>query len=143
MVPNIRNLTYSNRLKQLGLPTLQYRRLRTDIIQTFKIIKDIDIVDKNKVFPPNRASVTRGHQEKIYEKYSRTNIRKFCFTQRIVDTWNSLPGEVIRATSINIFKNKINKHWKSLDIKFEPDCYGPEAGINERQRDGLRREYVN
>ena len=136
MVPNIRNLTYSNRLKHLGLPTLQYRRLRTDIIQTFKIIKDIDIVDKNKVFPPNRASVTRGHQEKIYKKYSRTNIRKFCFTQRIVDTWNSLPREVISATSINSFKNKINKHWKNLNIKFEPDCYGPKAGINERQRNG-------
>ena len=47
MVKNIRDLSYSERLRKLGLPTLEYKRRRADMIETFKIIHGIDKVDKN------------------------------------------------------------------------------------------------
>ena len=128
LIPNISNLSYENRLKHLGIPSLQYRRLRADIIQTYKIQKEIDCVDKNKLFPP-RISNTRGHQQKIFKTYSGTNIRKHSFSQRIVDVWNSLPGDVVSAKNVNTFKSKLNSHWRNLSLKFSPDCYRPGVAM--------------
>ncbi len=48
LVRNLKGLTYEERLKQLGLPSLEYRRKRADMVQTFKILHDIDKVDKTK-----------------------------------------------------------------------------------------------
>ena len=61
--------------------SLQYRRMRSDLVKTYKIINNIDKVDSNTVFPRNE-SCTRGHKHKIYKKHSRTNIRKYSFYQR-------------------------------------------------------------
>ena len=48
LLPNFRNFCYKQRLKTLGLPTLQYHRLRADMIEVYRVLNDIDIVDKNK-----------------------------------------------------------------------------------------------
>ena len=93
LVKNIQHLSYSDRSRYLGLPSLQYRRLRSDIVETFRIINNIDRVNSNKIFPKNE-NTTRGHKHKIYKKQCRTNIRKYSFSQRVVDTWNSLPAKV-------------------------------------------------
>ena len=45
---DLKNLTYSQRLKKLKLPSLKFRRIRGDLIQAFKIINDIDNIDKNR-----------------------------------------------------------------------------------------------
>ena len=37
LVPNIKDLSYEQRLKKLGIPTLQYRRQRADMIQVYNI----------------------------------------------------------------------------------------------------------
>jgi len=39
-----------------------------------------------------------------------------CFTNRIVNMWNSLPDNVILADNVNQFKNRLDKHWKMHDI---------------------------
>ena len=135
LVRSISNLTYTERLKYLGLPTLQYRRLRSDLVETFKIMNNIDKVDSNSLFPRS-ASTTRGHNFKIYKQHCRTNIRKYSFTQRVVDCWNNLPVNVVNAPSVNSFKNQLNSHWRTFKLKFEADCYGPEAGGEVRN---LRR----
>ena len=43
---NISHLPYSERLCALGLPSLEYRQERADVIQVYKILQDIDKVDK-------------------------------------------------------------------------------------------------
>jgi hypothetical protein len=94
LVKNIKHLSYSERIKYLGLPSLQYRRMRSDLVKTYKTINYIDKVDSNTVFPRNE-SCTRGHKHKIYKKHSRIHIRKYSFSQRVVDTWNKLPANVV------------------------------------------------
>ena len=126
LVKNIQHLSYSDRSRYLGLPSLQYRRLRSDMVETFRIINNIDKVNSNKIFPKNE-NTTRGHKHKIYKKQCRTNIRKYSFLQRVVDTWNSLPVNVIESNTVNGFKNQLNSHWKDLEIKFKPDIYKPEV----------------
>ena len=71
-------------------------------------------------------------QEDINTKYTRSivvQIEENSFPQ-IVAHWNALPESVIDATSVNSFKNRLNNHWKNIEIKFVPDFYGPEAGIS-------------
>ncbi|KAK3098476.1 hypothetical protein FSP39_019799 [Pinctada imbricata] len=127
MLHSISHLSYTERLKWLGLPTLQYRRLRADMVETFRIIHDIDnINDRENIFPFSKTQ-TRGHEFKLAKNYCRTNVRKFSFSQRIVDRWNKLPTSVVTCKSVNSFKNQLNIHWKSFNLKFIPDCYGPEA----------------
>ena len=38
LVNNVKHLSYENRLKELKLPTLKYRRLRGDMIEVYNII---------------------------------------------------------------------------------------------------------
>ena len=84
----MKNKSYTERLKSLGLPSVEYRRLRSDVIQAFKIHKNIDRVDEIKLFPnpinPSRLT-TRGHTFKFYKLQCRTNIRKFSFAHRVVE----------------------------------------------------------
>lgn len=93
------------------------------MLQMYKIFNNIDIVDKNKMFQTNLDCITRGNNRKLFKKRVNTAFRKGMFSQRVVNTWNSLPNEVIDAPSINSFKNKLNNFWVGLDIKFEASCY--------------------
>ena len=40
--------------------------MRSDLVETYRIINNIDKVDSNTVFPRNESS-TRGHKHKIYK----------------------------------------------------------------------------
>ena len=45
------------------------------------------------------------HFSLSFTPQSRLDIRKNCFSQRVVEPWNSLPSVVKNATSVNNFKN--------------------------------------
>ena len=40
LVPNISNSSYESRLLEFGLPTLEYRRDRYDMLQVYKVLHD-------------------------------------------------------------------------------------------------------
>ena len=48
LVKSMQHLSDPDRLRSLGLPSLEYRRERADMIQMYKILHDIDKVDKDK-----------------------------------------------------------------------------------------------
>ena len=75
LVSTLKNLNYSERLKRLGLPTLEYRRERADLVQTYKILNDIDRLDKDKIFKRAHYAQTRGHNFKLFKQRSRLNVR--------------------------------------------------------------------
>ena len=54
---------------------------------------------------------TRGHRLKLPKDWAETTIKAHSFTHRVVNDWNSLPGQVISAPSVNAFKNKLDAHW--------------------------------
>ena len=51
---------------------------------------------------------TRGHGVTLAKKQCRLDIRKFSFSQRIVNEWNILSAGSVGASSVNMFKNKID-----------------------------------
>ena len=96
MVPQLKDMSYTDRLKQLKMPTLRYRRIRVDMIETYKIIREIY---DQRAIPTlsleNPDTGTRGHEFKLYKHRSKTRLRQNSFTERIVSPWNSLPSNVV------------------------------------------------
>jgi len=119
-IVGLKDKTYEERLRHLKLPTLSYRRLRGDMIETFKILTNkYDEVVCTGLFELNKSS-TRGHSLKIHKQHANSNVRKYFFTNRVVDAWNSLPNSVIDAPSIKSFESRLDKHWSNHPLKY---CY--------------------
>ena len=51
-------------------------------------------------------SITRGHETKLKKFRVKYDLRKFYFSSRIVNIWNSLSSHVIYAESVNSFKTR-------------------------------------
>ena len=45
---------------------------------------------------------------------SRLDVRKFSFSQRAINVWNKLPAACVQASSVNMFKNRIDKYMGCL-----------------------------
>ena len=65
MIPELRDLSYEERLKECGLTTLETRRLRGDQIEVFKILNGYENIDRNMFFSLKKDSRTRGHEVKL------------------------------------------------------------------------------
>ena len=106
LVPELRNLPYEERLRKLGLTTLEDRRVRGDMIETYKLLTGKEDVNPDIFF---KISVERGDQElvrglKIYKKRWNGNRRRYFYSQRVGDWWNKLRKVEIRADTITKFK---------------------------------------
>ena len=97
-------------MKECGLTTQETRRLRGDQIEVFKIFNGYAIIDSNFFFEIKESKITRGHNFTLVKKQSRLDVRKFSFSQRTINVWNTLSEECIHASSVNMFKNIIDKY---------------------------------
>ncbi|XP_063446842.1 uncharacterized protein LOC134726372 [Mytilus trossulus] len=101
MLPNLKDLSYEESLKLLKLPTLRYRRLRGDMIETYKILNNIyDERASSGIFTLSSGSTTRGHSLKLVKNRSRLDLKQYYFTNRVVEVWNSFPETIVTAKNI-------------------------------------------
>jgi hypothetical protein len=110
MIASLRLLPYEERLKRCEMITLQRRRIRGDLIETFKIINGLTDIDPSLLFEIKEADVqsrTRGHNQKISYHHSRLDVRHNFFSQRVIKHWNNLPEKTVQSTSVNMFKSRI------------------------------------
>ena len=107
LIPELRDLTYEERLKECGLTT---RRLRGDQIEVFKILNGYENIDSNIFLEIKESKITRGHNYTLVKKQSRLDVRKYSFSQRTINVWNNLSTDCVHASSVNMFKNKIDKY---------------------------------
>ena len=120
LLPYLKNRNYEDRLKELGLTTLETRRERGDLLQMFKVLKGIDIIDQksmpemlfeNKSEQADQKIITRGHDLRIKRELVKNCRLRFHFLyNRIANAWNELPQEVVSAPNINCFKNRLDRH---------------------------------
>ena len=83
MIPE---LSYESRLLQCGLTTLETRRLRGDKIEVFKIVNGLE-VDRNMFYKVKEGSRTRGQQAALVKEQCRLDMRKYSFSQRVINEW--------------------------------------------------------
>ena len=118
LLKDIRDLPYIERLEALDIPSLKYRRVRADLIQTYKIIHGLDNIDKDEFFKQNDM-YTRNSDLKLYKHYCRSSLRKHFFSNRVIDLWNDLPSSAKFAENINLFKNSIDDHLYYLKFDYD------------------------
>ena len=124
LIPSLKGLSYPERLRRLGLPTLEYRRERADVVEVCKILNNIDLVNKEKLFQMAAYRSTRGHLFKLFKRRAR-NVWANSSNLRVIDNRNMLPASVVTAPFIESFKSRLNKHWLRHPSKFTTSCYTP------------------
>ena len=110
LVSQYKDMPYEDRLRALNIPSLAHRRHRGDMILTYKLMTGISNISKDDFFKTTNL-ITRGHQHKIFKQHASKFPRINTFSSRIVTDWNKLPSKIVQATSINLFKNQLDKHW--------------------------------
>ena len=116
MISGFEGKSYEERLKELGMFSVERRFLRGDMIQVYKIFTSIDNIETNKFFIVEHGQVTRGHNKKIKKKACHLDIRKHAFSNRVVKFWNSLPEEVVECDSIATFKKGLDSFMDGFGI---------------------------
>ena len=88
------------------------------MIEVFKILNGY--YDESCVpnLPINLDTRTRVNSLKLIHIRSKLDQRKFSFCSRVVGHWNSLPDYVVKAISVNIFKNNLDKLWMKEEMYY-------------------------
>ena len=111
---DFQHLPYESRLEKLDLPSLTYRRFRGDLILLYKAFHNTSKpLWKLLVICPQPYD-TRAHQFKLVKPHCNLNIRKYSFPNRIINHWNSLPEHIVSAPNLNLFKSRVDSHFKYI-----------------------------
>jgi len=104
----------------MKLPSLVFRRIRGDAIETFKYMQQLQhkySKDSNQLLPRWRSTVnTRGQELRLQKRYCKSELRPNFFGNRTVNLWNSLPNRVVTSSSLGRFKGR-------FDQLFGDSCY--------------------
>jgi len=97
------------RLYWLGLTTLKESRRRGNLIETYKFLsgKNLSTVASSSVLM--MVYTIYGVKLQVYKDRSHLNVRKFFFSQRVVDSWNKLSAHVVEAETVNCFKRRLDE----------------------------------
>ena len=111
MIPELRHKSYEDRLSELNLITLEKRRLRGQLIETFKYRKGITAASPDGLFDRDNNNRTRNNGHKLVVKRFNTTIVGNFFPIKITTAWNNLPENVVSSSSVNTFKKRLDEYW--------------------------------
>jgi len=89
--------------------------LRSDLIETFKIVNRKYDINPELFFQLDEGD-RRGHNQKLFKKRFRLNVRKYAFSNRVIDL---LPASCIKCSTINTFKKHLSSELESEAVKFQ------------------------
>ena len=112
LIDDIGTLQYGTRLAELNLTTLAERRIRGDLIETFKIVNNV--VD----YGHDIFTLGRSGRNIVSCGLKVSSFRKKFFSERVIQYWNVLPNFVKLSSSVNSFKANLSLH-KSQQLKSE------------------------
>jgi len=108
MIRGLEHLSYEDSLKELGLFSLEKRRLRGDLIAAFQYLKGAYRKEGEGLFTRVCSDKTRRNSSKLKEGRFRLAIRNKFFTMRVVKHWHRLPREAVAACSLEVFKARLD-----------------------------------
>ena len=123
MLPGMEGISYE---EKLGLFSLERRRVRGDLIEVYKIMRGMDRVDSQMLFPRVEEGITRGHRFKVRgARFKGDSLAMRCMRQIFYTegggAWNPLPGELVEADTAVTFKGRFDKYMNRMGI----EGYGP------------------
>jgi len=94
-IPGLKDVPYNERVQILGRWSLEERRIRSDLIEVYKMINKLSNVNFEIFFEFDTNRSTRGHSLKLKKKRFNTELRQHFFTDRITNLWNSLDEQIV------------------------------------------------
>jgi len=114
MMRELEHLCYKERLRELGLFSLEKRRLRGDLVNANKYLQGGCQEDGARLFSVVPSDRTRSNGHKLKQKKFRLNMRKNFFPLRVTEPRPRLPREVLESPSLEIFKRRLDADLCSL-----------------------------
>ena len=113
-VTNLQGRTYEERLRELGMDTLEERRRRGDLLQAYRVLTEKDNVSPATWFQlcqPREGEVSTRQTTgflNVVPQQGKGEIRNNFWSVRVIEPWNALPDSVKRVESLNWFKNALD-----------------------------------
>ena len=88
--------------------------------EVFKVVNDMYFDCTNLfTFRDQPKRVTRGNKKKLFKHRARLDVRKYYFSNRVVNLWNSLPDNIISAETVFSFEMRLDNYRKDQDILYK------------------------
>jgi len=131
MVRGLEHLSYEERLRELGLFSLEKRRLRGDLRNASKYLQGGCQVDGARLFSVVPSDRTRRNGHKLKQRKLQLNTRKNFFPLRVTEPWPRLPREAVESPSLEIFQTRLDAVLCSL---LWVTLLGQGVGLGDPQR---------
>ncbi len=117
-VNGLKNMSYPDRLKAIGLPTLAFRRHRGDMIELYKMTHGLyDQSLTRSIIQLQGNTRTRGHSLRLKKARCNRNTRLHFFSNRTINAWNSLTEVVATAPTLLTFEKRLDRHWAAHPLR--------------------------
>ena len=114
----LRYSTYRERLVNLGLDSLQCRRVKADLVLCYKLLHGLTNIKSDDFIVLSPNVNLRGNQFKLVKPMITSARDKNFFCNRVINIWNSLPDYIVMADTIACFKHRLNCFDFSDYVKF-------------------------